>query len=132
GEEDARGPEDRVGDALEGADHDDRSQAGRALTDDDVDRGRDVLGTSQDRATELVDDDRRPGVAHRNPAQAGDAGSPATPSPRGSGPPAWTISGSSARVWMGRTSVGIGSPAGVIERPSVRLSQTASMPAAHA
>ena len=59
GQQDARGAQDRIGDALEGADHDHRAQPGRSLARDDVDGGGDVLRAAQDRSAELVDDDLR-------------------------------------------------------------------------
>jgi hypothetical protein len=53
--------EDRIGHPLEGGYDHHRSQAGGTLASDDVDGRGDVRRATQDRAAELVDDDRRLG-----------------------------------------------------------------------
>ncbi len=59
GQEHARRAKDRVGHALEGADHHHGPQAGGQLASNDIHGGRDVLRAAQDRSAELVDDDLR-------------------------------------------------------------------------
>ncbi len=119
GQKHAGRTEDRVGHAFEGADHHHRAQPGVALPLDDRDRSGDVLGAPEDRTAELVDHDLGQ-LAGRRHGQAGGARAEgaSVPSPRGKGPPLRTISGSSSSDPMRRTSVGIGSSAGVMFMPS--------------
>ena len=121
-QEDAGRAEDRVGHALEGADHHDRAQAGGALALDDGDRLGDVLRPAQDGAAELVDDDlrtRRPWARGRSYAgrPADEVGDVATRQRAA----ARTISGTSSSERITRTSVGDGSSEGVILMPSAPI-----------
>ena len=90
GQEHARRAQDRVGHALEGADHDHRAQAGGQLACDDVHRRGDVLRAAQDRSAELVDDDlRRCCARHAAGLRRWPAGRPGSPRRAAAGlPPA--------------------------------------------